>query len=519
MHWRTRSASSKACCSRVDTVMNVIDTSDRQCSSCKHRQPKYVCGCSESPHFATKIDGGDCCDYFLLNPAELHFEKGLLCVTEGGRDKEAIDEWRMAIQMGLPEDTEMVGRFFLGEVLFNVATQESKSNYECVRSPNCIEGLAQMEKAIAIDRQGAYGYFADPVNRSRLRQLDSIYTSVVFAMPQGQDDSEKINYLEAKLGLFTYLASCPLLRVLRKLAEMYSLAGQKEKARICFRTIDESEPVDRIDEDGKEKALREEAHRALELVSEGLDPFQVGPQEVTVPPVVTRRDSPRKWASGVLIGGGIVVAAFLFVRVFNRPSETSTHFGPTAVFHPPSVVWESMQDKCRDVKPAKAFTACVTSIMEKAGASKEAVAFTQLLGGEGYMDSFRQFGSLGLATSFLPFRANDNGAIYILNGSPPLIRIDEIGTQIDIRNDPLYPSLVRRYPNIALGPDTIFVKARPTKTGQQLIFGMPLLNGCPACETVGNAAIALEFDTSGRLLGTKLLGLAKVKQSAGPVNQ
>ena len=231
------------------------------------------------------------------------------------------------------------------------------------------------------------------------------------------------------------------------------------------------------------------------------------------------------------IAVGFVICLLLFLgslsRIVNwtaRPSQVNTgvietpraqlqtqsgpHFGATAVWNTPQTVWERMQDECRPANSSTALAACVTAIMKENGASPEAIAFARLLGGEGYMTNYRQIGILALATAFLPFRANDNESYYIVNGTPPLINPDDLAVNIDIRPDPLYPSLIQQYPNLMLwGGHTDFQSSEQTTTGQRLIFSMPLLNGCHACEVGGGALIGLDFDASGRLADSRLLEL------------
>ena len=196
--------------------------------------------------------------------------------------------------------------------------------------------------------------------------------------------------------------------------------------------------------------------------------------------------------------------------------QSAPRIGPLAVWNAPELAWGRIQAECGPVQGSSGRVDCVTAIMQQAGASSDAVAFTRLLGGEGFMDSFRQLGDLGLVTALYPFRANDNDSVYIVNGSPPLINPDQSAAKIDIRNDPSYPSLVQRYPQLMLWSHVSFQDVRPLEGGQQFVFSMALLNGCHACEVAGAASVALEFDGTGRYVGTKLLGLTPSDQAASP---
>lgn len=191
----------------------------------------------------------------------------------------------------------------------------------------------------------------------------------------------------------------------------------------------------------------------------------------------------------------------------------STEIGPSGVWEPPNIVWSRMQDECHRKKEEPAFVDCVISIMEKAGASARARAFTKLIKGEGYMVSFREMGKVDIVSAFYPFRANDNGELLLVNGTPQVIYVDDPDNveRIDIRKDPLYPSLKRKFPKLELWGHAEFdTMQQRSGGGQRFVFRMVLLNGCHACEVGGHAHIAFDFDSTGKFLGTKLLGLSKV---------
>jgi len=98
----------------------------------------------------------------------------------------------------------------------------------------------------------------------------------------------------------------------------------------------------------------------------------------------------------------------------------------------------------------------------------------------------------------------------IVNGSPPIVDPADVVFQeeragrLNIRNDPLYPMLLRKYPHLRLWEgDATFESA----SAQRLIFSMRLLDGCYACATGGEARIAIDFDAHDHLQGCKLLRL------------
>ncbi|HEY6324441.1 MAG TPA: hypothetical protein VJA16_23090 [Thermoanaerobaculia bacterium] len=195
--------------------------------------------------------------------------------------------------------------------------------------------------------------------------------------------------------------------------------------------------------------------------------------------------------------------------------------GPQAVFKPPSREAEiGVFQKIQACGAARAgatdskFVACVVAVLEQAGASPEATAVAALLEGEGYLDSFRKMGKVDLASAAYPIRANDNGEYLLVNGTPRVVRVGDPDNwkRIDIRKDPLYPALVRKYPRLELwGAADFKAMQRLAGGGQRFVFSYVLLNGCHACEVGGYARVAFDFSSAGVFSGTKLLRLSKTR--------
>jgi hypothetical protein len=193
--------------------------------------------------------------------------------------------------------------------------------------------------------------------------------------------------------------------------------------------------------------------------------------------------------------------------------------GPQAVFKPPSrdvVVGVAGSIQACATVGAKVgeprFVACVLSVMQRAGASPAATAFTTMLKGEGYLEDFRKMGRVDLASVAYPFRANDNSEYLLVNGMPRLVQLDDAENlrHIDIRTDPLYPSLLRKFPKLELWGHADFkTMQRLPGGGQRFVFTLALLNGCHGCEVGGYAHVAFDFAETGQFLGARLLQLSK----------
>ena len=84
--------------------------------------------------------------------------------------------------------------------------------------------------------------------------------------------------------------------------------------------------------------------------------------------------------------------------------------------------------------------------------------------------------------------------------------------RIDIRRDPLYPALVRKFPRLELWGKAYFKAIQPLPGGgHRFVFSFVLLNGCHACEVGGYAHVAFDFNRAGEFLGTKSLRLSKTR--------
>lgn len=178
-------------------------------------------------------------------------------------------------------------------------------------------------------------------------------------------------------------------------------------------------------------------------------------------------------------------------------------FGPQAVWTLPRKALSA----CLKKSPAP--DACLTQVMRQTGASRQALAFTAQLDGEGYMVAFQALGRVNMATVEFPLRANTNQAVVLVGGTPPLVSSELTDAAIDIRQDPAYPALRQRYPNLELWPaGAVFRDQKPLPGGgQSFTFSYPLLNGCHACEVAGQALISLDFGPDGAYLGPRLIRL------------
>jgi hypothetical protein len=185
----------------------------------------------------------------------------------------------------------------------------------------------------------------------------------------------------------------------------------------------------------------------------------------------------------------------------------------------PEAVWkgdekrlmEALNEECRDQEPGM-IGECLYDVLEEEGASPEALDFVRRIDNDGYLSGYRQAGPVGIAYVTYPFRANENHGYLLVNGDPPAINVDDLSL-IDretLERDPTYGKLKRRFPDIMFWggnrqeKENILKEALP-EDGVRLAFIYRFLKGCRACQVLGNAWIAFDFDKDGTFKGTKLL--------------
>jgi len=200
------------------------------------------------------------------------------------------------------------------------------------------------------------------------------------------------------------------------------------------------------------------------------------------------------------------------------PAVAAQMVGPEAVWQPGPRFINTVRQKCDSLVGSR-LDDCFASVMRKAGPSPEAMAFTKIVDNEGYLSAFRQAGPVGIAYVAYPLKANQRTGILLVNGSPPVIDVDDFGSlpEKDLKQDPLYRDLLKGYPAVSLWPGDRSPGASPAvqtlkDEGTALVFRYHLQDGCGACKVVGYAHFAFDFDPAGKFLGMRF---SKVEKVAG----
>ncbi len=208
----------------------------------------------------------------------------------------------------------------------------------------------------------------------------------------------------------------------------------------------------------------------------------------------------------------LILCMFVLLYLFaGYASANDKRIGPDAVWNPDSSFRQRVLERCSAGK-APDFGACFVDVMKESGAPSEAIAFTKRIGNVGYMTAFQTSGRIDIAHIFYPFRANENYGCYLINGDPPVIDIDDnnILKKINLTKNKAYEEMLRNFPKVNLWPgdryaaDCIKGEDLP-ENGKRFIASYRFLDGCHACESLGTARIAFDFDSLGAFVGARLL--------------
>jgi len=188
----------------------------------------------------------------------------------------------------------------------------------------------------------------------------------------------------------------------------------------------------------------------------------------------------------------------------------------TAVWQVPSSFLSAGHTACDNHTD---FVDCMMDQMSKAGAPAAAVAFTHELykqthGEFGIMTGFQDEGPVAFAWVFYPIRANTNYGLYLVNGQPSMINVEDL-KMLDrktMEQSPQFQDLKNQFPKVDVWPGDRDGKTWPNSQpgpngGTQFVVGYPLINGCHACARAGLAIFTWNFDAKGKFLGTSFQGM------------
>lgn len=196
------------------------------------------------------------------------------------------------------------------------------------------------------------------------------------------------------------------------------------------------------------------------------------------------------------------------------PAET---ISSSAVWLPGPDFLESAHAACGH-NTGRTLAECFISQMTKADAPRDAMKFCRQLylekGGEfGVMWRFQKLGPVDMTKVFYPLRTDDNYALLLVNGDPPIIDVDDL-KKLDkhgLEQDEAYQLLKRLHPNLELWgggrSGTMWDSVHKRADGGQSFDIVYLLNPVrPTSAWVSVAHFNWNFDANGKFLGTEFTG-------------
>lgn len=208
-------------------------------------------------------------------------------------------------------------------------------------------------------------------------------------------------------------------------------------------------------------------------------------------------------------------AAVLIIVAATHAVAAQTAVTAAAMWRPEAGFMARFHAQCEGRRGA-AFTGCFAAAMKEAGASPAALAFTRRLGNEAFLEALDPTaGPIAIAHLFYPFRANENEAWLLLNGTPAMIDVDQRRYLLlaEMRLSTGYAAIRRRYPNVAFWPgERGAAGPEAAANGLRFIVGYLLRDFCHACAIVGRVRYAFEFDRAGKFLGTRLVSVIPAEQ-------
>jgi predicted secreted protein len=202
-------------------------------------------------------------------------------------------------------------------------------------------------------------------------------------------------------------------------------------------------------------------------------------------------------------------------RLAAPAADSTSPITAKAVWNPASDVLSDIRRKCSEGDPAQ-HEACFLDAMKSAGASDEAMAFVKEFAANGlaYVRAFRDTGRVDIAYIEYLFRANDLDGVLLVNGTPPVIDVDDYKflSQEDLRKNDDYAALLQKYPNVNVFPADRYETEQPVTTsagngGQEFQVEYLLQDGCHACARIGTLIVAFDFDSSGHFTEVSAFGV------------
>jgi hypothetical protein len=166
---------------------------------------------------------------------------------------------------------------------------------------------------------------------------------------------------------------------------------------------------------------------------------------------------------------------------------------------------------------------CFAAEMKKAGATPAAVEFSKQLGEPGFVRDFKVAGPVDIAYVLYPYRANENQSWLIVNGTPPVVDVDNSKLVMiaarALKNNATYAGLAKAHPDASPWPGDRYSTETPevemgSNGGVHIIVNYRLREKCHSCAVLGHAWYSFEFDAKGIFAGARLMAISLTREKA-----
>jgi hypothetical protein len=206
-----------------------------------------------------------------------------------------------------------------------------------------------------------------------------------------------------------------------------------------------------------------------------------------------------------------LLASALSIHAQTTPAEPPVD--ARAVWKPDNETLKRARSACASAA-YPAMGKCFAEQMQKAGASPEALEFMHRMHNDAYLVKYQDTGRVSIAWVIYPFRANQNTACLLVNGTPSLVDVDDLSRlpRDSLQSSSGWKALVAKYPKADLWPGDrssltgVRVESLPG-SGQRFVVNYLALDGCHACARLATIRYAFDFDVTARLLGARFLTL------------
>lgn len=201
--------------------------------------------------------------------AQEHLDNALAASLAGNQTEKTITEFERALSAGLPGSKEAFARVLLGGEYVRIALRQGLPHEQAIYLPEWARAESEIVTGLRLDREGNHGQFSDRNGRSLLQRFDLICSLAGSTRAKAENPQAGIKYIETMLSHCDYLSSPPLLDSLFQLGSLYEQVGDKQKAIEYWQRLIAAEPVDYVDQSGREAKLRQQAQENIALLQEG----------------------------------------------------------------------------------------------------------------------------------------------------------------------------------------------------------------------------------------------------------